>query len=143
MTRSAGNERIDARGIAAEVGHRVAHRGEVDDRGHAREVLEQDARGHERDFGLGGEPGRHEARVSTSAGVDQPAAGMAERVLEQDLERDGRRLEVDPVAQRGEPPVIRQAGAERGAGAEGIRTWHAGEPLRWIDSTRGRVPRTA
>ena len=39
-----GDERIHARGIAAEVGHRVAHRGEVDDRGHAGEVLEQDAR---------------------------------------------------------------------------------------------------
>ena len=52
-----GDKRVDARGIAAEVGHGVAHRREVDDRRHAGEVLEQDARGHERDLGLGGDAG--------------------------------------------------------------------------------------
>ena len=33
------DERVDLRGVAAERRHRVAHRGEVDDRGHAGEVL--------------------------------------------------------------------------------------------------------
>ena len=138
-----GDERIHARGIAAQVRHRVAHRGEVDDRRHAGEVLEQDAGGHERDLRLGRRaraPGGERLDVGR---VDQAAAGMAERVLEQDLQRDGRVLEVDPIGQRGEPPVVRQAGAEGGAGSEWIWAWHAGGPRRWIDSTRGIVPRLA
>ena len=45
-----GHERVDLRGVAAEVGHRVAHRGEVDDRGHAGEVLHDHARGREGDL---------------------------------------------------------------------------------------------
>ena len=45
-----GDERVDLGGVAAEVGHRVAHRGEVDDRGHAGEVLHHDARGREGDL---------------------------------------------------------------------------------------------
>ena len=44
------HERVDLGRVAAEVGHRVAHRGEVDDAGHAREVLQHDARGRERDL---------------------------------------------------------------------------------------------
>jgi len=44
------DQRIDLRGIAAEIRHRVPHRGEVDDGGHAGQVLEQDARRHERDL---------------------------------------------------------------------------------------------
>ena len=37
-------QRIDLPRIAAHVCHRVAHRGEIDDAGHTREILEQDAR---------------------------------------------------------------------------------------------------
>jgi hypothetical protein len=44
------HERVDLGRVAAEVGHRVAHRGEVDDAGHAGEVLHHDARGRERDL---------------------------------------------------------------------------------------------
>src|SRR5690348_17805024 len=36
--------RVDLRRVAAEVGHRVPHRREVDDGRHAGQVLEQDAR---------------------------------------------------------------------------------------------------
>ena len=46
------DERLDARRVAADVGHRVAHRGEIDDRRNAGEVLQQDARRHERHLGL-------------------------------------------------------------------------------------------
>ena len=67
-------ERIDAAGIAAEPDDPVTHRGEIDDGRNAREVLQQDARGRERDFALrrtlhvpGGERldvrGLHEAAV--------------------------------------------------------------------------------
>ena len=44
------HERVDLGRVAAEVGHRVAHRGEVDHAGHAREVLQHHARGRERDL---------------------------------------------------------------------------------------------
>ena len=47
-------------GVAAGAGHRGAHRREVDDRGHAREVLQHDARGLERHRG----PRRARARVA-------------------------------------------------------------------------------
>ena len=43
-------ERVDLPGIAAEVVHRVPHGGEVDHRGHAGEVLQQDAARRERDL---------------------------------------------------------------------------------------------
>ncbi len=45
-----GEERVDLPRIAAEVVHRVSHRGEVDDGRHAREVLQQHAAGRERDL---------------------------------------------------------------------------------------------
>ena len=82
------DERVDLRRVASEVGHRVAHDREVDDRRDAGEVLEQDPRGHERDLGLGGgtrSPGEQRLDVSR---VDHAAAGMAEQVLEQDLDGD-------------------------------------------------------
>ena len=50
MTSSAGTSGLIFDGVAAEVGHRVAHRGEVDDRGHAGEVLHDHARGREGDL---------------------------------------------------------------------------------------------
>ena len=43
------DERIHLRRVAAGTSHRGAHRGEVDHRGHAGEVLHQHAGGHERD----------------------------------------------------------------------------------------------
>ena len=47
-----GDERIDARRIASHPLHRAPHRGEVDDRGHPGEVLEDDPSRHERNLGL-------------------------------------------------------------------------------------------
>ena len=45
-----GEERIDLLRVAAEVVHGVPHRCEIDDRGHSREVLQEDARRGERDL---------------------------------------------------------------------------------------------
>ena len=39
-----GDQRVDLVGVAAHVPHRVAHRGQVDDGGHAGEVLHEHAR---------------------------------------------------------------------------------------------------
>ena len=44
------DQRIDRLRVAALRAHRVAHRREVDDGGHSREVLQQDARGVEGDL---------------------------------------------------------------------------------------------
>ena len=46
------HQRIDLVRIAAERHHRVAHRGEIDDRGHAGEILHQHARRAEGDLVL-------------------------------------------------------------------------------------------
>ncbi len=45
-----GNERVDLRRVAAEGTHGVAHRREIDDRGHPGEVLHDDAGGGEGDL---------------------------------------------------------------------------------------------
>ena len=50
MTSSTGWSGLTLRRIAAEPDDAVAHRGEIDDGGHAGEVLQQDARRHERDL---------------------------------------------------------------------------------------------
>ena len=48
-----GRERVDLLGVAAQRRDRLAHRGEVDDRRDAGEVLQEDARGLERDLAVG------------------------------------------------------------------------------------------
>ncbi len=48
-----GLERVDAVGVAAERDDRFAHRREIDDGRHAREVLHEHARGIERDLAIG------------------------------------------------------------------------------------------
>src|SRR6202034_582704 len=50
-----GHERVDAGSAAPEAGQRVAHGGQVDDAGHAGEVLHEDALGREGDL-VGGVP---------------------------------------------------------------------------------------
>ncbi len=80
-------ERIDLLRVAAEAYDAVAHGREIDDGGNPGEVLQQDARGRERNlFLLGGldVPVRHRLDV---VGIDEPAVLAAEQVLEKDLER--------------------------------------------------------
>ena len=48
-----GRERVDLRRVAAEGADGLAHGGEVDDAGHAGEVLHDHARGRELDLGVG------------------------------------------------------------------------------------------
>ncbi len=47
------DQRVDLLGVAADLGHRVAHRRQVDDRGHAGEVLHQHPGRLEGDLGAG------------------------------------------------------------------------------------------
>ena len=93
-----GNQRIDLRGVAVLIPHRVAHRGEVDDARDAREVLQQHARGCERDLarGLGVcDPSRDRLHLAVGA--------VPEDVLEQDAQRVRQPRDVPSRLQRVEP----------------------------------------
>ena len=77
-----GHQRVDLGRVAAQLVHRVAHRGQVDDRGHAGEVLHQHARGRVGDLLrrlVGRHPARHRPRPLVLA--------VAQQVLEQHLQR--------------------------------------------------------
>jgi hypothetical protein len=131
-----GHERVDARGIAAEPGHRRAHRREVHHARDAREVLEQHTSRQERELGrVGGlrNPARQHPHVVL---LERLVRLVAQRVLEQHLDRD--RHLVQPERghgrQRVEPVVgdgVAVGGAQLGARAEriGLDRQHFLEPL--------------
>ena len=82
-------QRVDLARIAAEPHDAVAHRREIDDGGHAGEVLQQDAGRREGDFLLTPcdvdvPPGERLDVV----GIDEPRVFAAQQVLEQDLQRE-------------------------------------------------------
>ncbi len=83
-------QRIDLLRVAAELADRVAHRGEVHHRGHAREILQQNARRHERHFFLHGirwVPAREGGNV---AALDEAPVFVAQQIFEQHLQRKGK-----------------------------------------------------
>ncbi len=89
--------RVDLGRVAAELGHRVAHRGEVDDARHAGEVLHQDARRAIGDLAVAAAVGRpldHRGQVVVG---DGDAVLEAEQVFEQYLHRE---RQAGDVAQR-------------------------------------------
>jgi hypothetical protein len=90
-------QRVDAFGIAAERGDRVAHRREVDDRGHAGEVLQQHARRSEGDLAVGRARGLPVRECFQIAGIDGLAVLVPEQVLEHDLERVRQAAGVEPA----------------------------------------------
>ncbi len=117
------HERVDLRRIGAELVHRVAHRGKVDDRRHAGEVLHEHAGGLKRDLfarlGLR-VPGRDRLDVlGLHAGI--PAL-EAQRVLEQDLQRIRQPGDVELLLKRVEPEdlVLGVPHRQRALGREGI-----------------------
>ena len=127
------DERVDQARVAAERRHRVAHRGEVDDRGDAREVLEEDTRRRERDLArrLGpGVPGRH--RLDVLLRHVHPVLA-AEDVLEQHAERVRQARDVVARLERVEPEhlVARSADRERRARAEGVGVGHLVRSYSW------------
>ena len=85
------NERIDLFRIAAERDHRVAHRGEIDHRRDAGEILHQHPRRAERDFvfrlAAVVDPGRDRLDVFL---LDGTPVFVAQQVFEHDLERKGK-----------------------------------------------------
>ncbi len=88
------DERVDRGRVAAQLDHRIAHGGEVDDRGHAREVLQEHARGPEGDLVLW-VSGRVPARDGLHLVGRSPAQSLGPHdVLEEDAEGVGQPLEV-------------------------------------------------
>ena len=83
------HQRVDLVGIAAERGHRVAHRGEVDDRGHAGEILHQHARRAEGDLVifLAAIVEPRDDRLDVVLGDAAPVL-VAQQILEHDLHRE-------------------------------------------------------
>ena len=142
-----GQQRVDLLRVAAEVAHRVAHRGEVDDRGHPGEVLEQHARRREGDL-----LARVGARVPARDGLDVALVSGPERVLEQDLEGVGEPVDVEAVLQgvEAEDLVLPASDAQRRACGEGVghgldSTGRARDQRSLVSSqarrTRGRLRR--
>ena len=98
---------VDAHRVAAEVAHRVAHRDEVDHRGHAREVLVEDARGREAQLArglVGRDPAGDGLHVGLRAG--------AQCVLQQDAQREGEARDVVAGLQRVQPEDLVVAAAD-------------------------------
>ena len=88
-----GEQGIDFLWIAAEMAHRVAHGGEIDDGGDAGEILKQNASGHEGNFffagafGAGGIPGGEGANIF---GMNEAAVFVAQEIFEENLQREGK-----------------------------------------------------
>ena len=121
-------ERVDLRRVAAEVGHRLAHGGQVDDAGDAGEVLHDHARRRELDLlvrvGVGVPAGQ---RADVLLG-DVGAVLGAQQVLQQDLEAVRERRDVEPVTGdlvEAEDLVRRPADVEAALGAEAVLAGHA------------------
>ena len=109
-----GDLGVDRRRVAAQRDHRLAHCGEVDDRGHPCEVLEEDARRAERDLVL-----RLGLGVPLGDGTHLLGASVAQRlrpehVLEQDAKRVWKPRDIVLRAESAEPRerVRRAAGDE-------------------------------
>jgi len=126
-----GDERVDHRRVAAHVGHRVAHRGEVDDGRHTGEVLHHHARGRERDLLRrlgGGVPAGQRLDVRRR---DRAVALGAQQVLEQDLQRERQPRDIEAGGEgveaedldRARSDLERAAGIEAVRGQAGLRRW--------------------
>jgi hypothetical protein len=137
-------QRVHPVGVAAERDDRIAHRREID---HARdpgEVLQEDARRHERDFLLGRRlrvPLRQRADVIR---LDEGVVLAPQQVLEEDLHRvrqprDARKSR--PFERRKAENRHRlSANAEIGAGAEAVHGCHK-ESTRQETNSQLRAPR--
>ena len=105
-----GTERVDALGVAAEVGRGLTHRREVDDARHAGEVLHEHPRRGELDLGVGLGVLVPVPERADVVGGDVRAVLGAQQVLQQHLEavrQRGRSLDlVDPVDVVGRVPDL-------------------------------------
>jgi hypothetical protein len=125
------HQRVDPLRIAAQLVHRVAHRGEVHDGRHAREILHQHARGGVGDLArglVGCHPG---GEVLDVARRDRAAVLATQEVLEQDLQRVGQPRHVEAGLKRFEAKDLVRPTADREVGprAEAVRMSHGFNPI--------------
>ena len=132
------DQRVDLLRVAAEVGHRVPHRREVDDGRDAGEVLEQDARRREGDLAA-----RLVRRHPPRDRFDVVRVAVPEHVLEQDPERVREPRDVPALLQRVQPVDLELAIADGERGAGGNVVGHASNLSNSPRSGRsGHVPGT-
>ncbi len=120
------HERVDPHRITAGSGDGRAHRGQVDDRRNAREVLEEHPCRHEGTLAIGGGDAAVPARDRLDIAFAHRRSGrVANAVLEQDLERDGQPGHIADASfgERREAMVGNPRDQVR-PGAEGICTSH-------------------
>ncbi|MDR6166088.1 hypothetical protein QE367_000292 [Microbacterium paludicola] len=122
-----GRERVDAVRVTAERGHRLAHGGEVDDAGHAREVLHHDAGGRELDLGVGLRRCVPRAQRTDLLLRHVRAVLGAQEVLEQHLEAEGKTV---VTLDRGDPEdlVVGTADRQGALGSEAVNSGHVCSP---------------
>ena len=114
------DQRVDLLRVAAEVGHRVPHRREIDDGRDAGEVLEQDAGRREGDLAA-----RLVRRDPARDRFDVVRVAVPEHVLEQDPERVREARDVPALLQRVQPVDLELAIADGERGAGGNVVGHA------------------
>ena len=119
------HQRVDPAGIGPAAVDGGAQRGQVDDGGHAGQILHEHAGRHEGELrtGMRRRPGRQGADVVLAHVL---AAGPAQEVLEQHADRVRERQRVDQAVEAEE----RLAARERVARAEGIGVRHAHRLVR-------------
>src|SRR4051812_1563501 len=85
-------QRIDQSRIAAQSGERIAHGSEIDDSGHAREILQEHASGAKRDFFLDSALDVPAGKRTDVVGFDELSVFVAQQVFEENLEAEGELL---------------------------------------------------
>ena len=120
------NERVDQLRVATELGHGIAHRGEVDHARHAGEVLQHHAGRHEGDLGVGLGGGLPRCnRFDVVRSDRHPAVLAAQQVLQQDLHAEGQAGQVEALSElrQAEIGIRRAIDVELRAGGEGVGHW--------------------
>ena len=117
-----GRQRVDLGGVAAHLGHRVAHCRQVDHGGHAGEVLHQHARGRERDLLARLRPRVPAGQRLDVRGGDRATALGAQQILEQHLQRERQSRHVKALLERVQAEYLIGAPAdvERVLGAKAV-----------------------
>ena len=118
------HERVDPARVAPERRHRVPHGGQVDDRRHAGEVLQDDAGREEGNLRVAARPRPPAGDPREILLRHEAAPGVPQDVLQEDLQRDGGAIEVDLGRQRGDGHEVRKARPEAGSGADRLARRH-------------------
>ena len=134
-----GLKRVDFLGIAPHLPHRIAHRGQVDHRGNARKVLEQNPAGAEGDLTLRVGLGVPAGQATNVVGCDARAVLVAEQVLQQHFQREWQPSHVELVLAEGVKPVVMVSLSSDGQGRKRVKRLGHGSSLRACCEARGPI----